>query len=102
MCGGLVRISVSQEAVPYAWRDLEKLSGMSNRTARGLYRTGVDAGSNPIGWRAVLILCCVMTESLSSCFGMARGLSSSPIRLKSERASSANQVPISSCCRMAG
>jgi hypothetical protein len=48
---GLCRIGVDELTAPYTWQELKELSGMSARTAQGLYQAAIDKGSRPGHWR---------------------------------------------------
>jgi hypothetical protein len=50
-CGGLVRIGVAPETAPYDWHTLKQLSGMSSKTAQGLYRVAIQERARPGDWR---------------------------------------------------
>ncbi len=50
--GGLVRIGVSKETVPVAWKDFRAAAHLTKERFEGLERSGRDSGSNPDEWFA--------------------------------------------------
>jgi len=48
--GGLVRIGVAAETAPHDWNALKELSGMSTKTARGLYDAAIAQRARPGEW----------------------------------------------------
>ena len=47
---GLVRIGVDPSAAPYRWEDFKRLSGISPKTARDLYRKAIEIQAKPGEW----------------------------------------------------
>jgi hypothetical protein len=48
--GWLVRIGVSPSDAPHDWNAFKRLSGISNRTAQGLYEAAKKTGARPGQW----------------------------------------------------
>lgn len=48
--GGLIRIGVTRDAAPHNWNAYKRLSGVSERTAAGMKRTGYAAGARISEW----------------------------------------------------
>jgi hypothetical protein len=50
--GGLARIGVVPEAAPHDWEAYKRLSGVTAKRAREIYKAGVAQGARPAEWFA--------------------------------------------------
>jgi hypothetical protein len=54
LCGGLVRIGVTEDVAPYNFRQLQKVARISSKMAARLRDAGIKVGANPSDWYASL------------------------------------------------
>jgi hypothetical protein len=47
---GCARLGVAREVAPYSWNDFKRLSGVSPRMAKGLYRAALKCGARSGEW----------------------------------------------------